>query len=54
MSPYTALCANVLFPLHERLKGHRTAAAMREFMRSQWLEPQALAALQLQRLRDLL
>ena len=54
MSPYTSLCANVLFPLHERLKGHRTAGAMREFMRSQWLEPQALAALQLQRLRDLL
>lgn len=51
MSVYTAFAANVLFPLHERLKHHDTVAVKQEMERSQWLTPQQIRELQLQRLR---
>lgn len=54
MGLYTQFCAKVLFPLHERLKGHQTVAVFRELERSQWFAPEALAALEHQRLRELL
>ena len=54
MISYTALVSGVLFPLHERLKRHRSVAVRREMELSQWLSPDALAALQAQRLRRLL
>lgn len=51
---YTKLCAKALFPLHERLKGHRSVAMLRELTRSQWYSPEELTQLQLRRLRALL
>ena len=54
MSAYTALCAQLLFPLHERLKGHDSVARRRALERSQWLPPEELAALQLARLKTFL
>jgi phenylacetate-CoA ligase len=54
MSLYTALVSRVLFPLHERLKGHSTVAALRLMERSQWLPQADLEALQIQHLRDFL
>lgn len=54
VSLYTRIAANVLFPLHERLKGHSTIAVFRAMERSQWLPPEQLAQLQLQRLRGFL
>lgn len=54
VSVYTALVANGLFPVHERLKGHSTVAVLRALEKSQWLAPEALAGLQAQRLRAFL
>lgn len=44
----------MLFPLHERLKGHRTVALRQALERSQWLAPAELEQLQLERLNALL
>ncbi len=54
MSLYTKFVSGSLFPLHERLKGHSTVAALRSMERSQWLSPAAMEQLQIQRLRDFL
>ena len=54
MDLYTALAANVLFPLHEKLKHHDTVAVKRALERSQWLTPQQIGELQLRRLRAFL
>ncbi len=54
MSVYTTLCAQLLFPLHERLKGHDSVARRRALELSQWLPPEELAALQLARLKTFL
>jgi len=51
---YTHLASGVLFPLHERLKGHASVAERRRLEASQWLEPEQIRALQVQRLRDFL
>jgi phenylacetate-CoA ligase len=51
---YTTLVSSLLFPLHERLKGHQSVAVRKALERSQWLEPDALQELQMQRLRSLL
>ena len=51
---YTRFCSSVLFPVHEWLKGHRSAALLRELERTQWLEPPALERLQLGRLKRFL
>lgn len=51
---YTRLVSSFLFPLHERLKGHDSVAVRRALEESQWWDAQALEALRLQRLRELL
>jgi phenylacetate-CoA ligase len=51
---YTRFVAGALFPLHERLKHHDSVARRRELERTQWLDPQALEALRVRRLRALL
>jgi phenylacetate-CoA ligase len=51
---YTRACASLVFPLHERLKGHRTVALRRELERTQWWPAERLAALRLEKLRTLL
>ena len=51
---YTRFASSVLFPLHERLKGHDTPAVRRSLERTQWLDGTQLVALQLERLRKLL
>lgn len=52
--PYTRLVSGVLFPLHERAKGHDSARRLRALESSQWLAPDAIRALQAQRLREFL
>lgn len=54
MGIYTILAANGLFPLHEKLKGHRSVAVKREMERTQWLPPDEIRALQSARLRRFL
>lgn len=54
MSLYTTLCSAILFPLHERLKGHDTRQVLRSLERTQWLSPEALDRLRVGRLRALL
>lgn len=54
MNLYTPLVSSLLFPLHERLKRHDTVALLRRMEVVQWWPSDRLAALQLQRLRDLL
>jgi phenylacetate-CoA ligase len=51
---HPALVSRVIYPLHERFKGKRTYARLRELERTQWLEPTELRDLQLRRLRRLL
>jgi phenylacetate-CoA ligase len=51
---YTRLASGLLFPVHERLKGHHSVALRRQLELSQWLTPDELAALQLRRLRSFL
>jgi len=51
---YTPLVSNLLFPLHERLKGHCTVAVRRRMEQTQWWPPEQIAALQVERLRALL
>ena len=41
---YTALCSSLLFPLHERLKGHHSVALHRELEASQWWPAERLLA----------
>ena len=53
-SLYTRLASGVLFPLHERLKGHDSVARLRALERSQFLPPADLAALQLAKLKRFL
>ncbi|HEY9150049.1 MAG TPA: AMP-binding protein [Gammaproteobacteria bacterium] len=54
MRPYTRLVSSLLFPLHERLKGHSTVAVRRDLEKTQWWSPERLRELQLQRLQALL
>lgn len=53
-SLYTQLIASLLFPLHERLKGHSTVRIRRFLEESQWWDSVRLQEWQLQRLRTLL
>jgi phenylacetate-CoA ligase len=46
------LVNRVLFPLHERLKGKRTHARLRELEQTEWLSPEALRDLQFRRLKQ--
>ena len=54
MSAYATLCSRLLFPLHERLKGHDSVARLRALEISQWLPPDEMAALQLAKLKGFL
>lgn len=51
---YKRFASGLVFPLHERLKGHDSVALRRRLERSQWLEPEAIAAEQAERLRGFL
>ncbi len=48
---YDALVRSIFFPIHERLKGHPTAAALREARRVDRMSSDQLAAFQLAKLR---
>jgi phenylacetate-CoA ligase len=52
--PYTALCAQVLFPLHEWAKGHDTRARLRALEKTQWWSADRLQEAQLARLKAFL
>jgi phenylacetate-CoA ligase len=54
MGLYTRLASSLLFPLHERLKGHDSVAVRRALEVSQGWPRERLQALQLERLRALL
>jgi len=51
---YTVFVARLLFPLHERLKGHATMSRLRDLERSQWSSPEELGRQQESRLRAFL
>lgn len=51
---YPWLARRVVFPLHERVKGHRTFRMIREMEQEQWLPPEKLRELQELRLRRFL
>ncbi|WP_413438361.1 phenylacetate--CoA ligase family protein [Sulfuriferula sp. GW1] len=51
---YTAIAANILFPLHERLKHHTTVTVHRGMEQTQWWDTERLQVLQLERLCALL
>lgn len=51
---YTKVVSSLLFPLHERLKGHTSVAKLRQLDASQWHTPEQLAAQQLSQLRHFL
>lgn len=51
---YTRFASGVLFPLHERIKGHDSVAVRRRLEASQWHSPEEIAAEQVQRLRSFL
>ncbi len=54
MTIYTTVCSNVLFPLHERLKGHRSVELRRQLEESQWWPTERLQEYRTQRLRTFL
>lgn len=54
MSIYTLLCSNMLFPLHEWLKGHDSVALRRQLEESQWWPTERLEAHRVERLRSFL
>ncbi|WP_291994452.1 phenylacetate--CoA ligase family protein [Candidatus Accumulibacter sp. ACC003] len=54
MSFYTAMCSQLLFPLHERLKGHDSVAWRARLEESQWWSAAQLADYRVERLRDFL
>lgn len=51
---YTSLVTSMLFPLHERLKGHDSVAMRRRMEITQWWSADRIEALAVQRLRGLL
>ena len=54
MSAYTRLCAGVIFPLHEAIKGHSSVAVRRRLETSQWWPREQLEAWRTQHLREFL
>jgi phenylacetate-CoA ligase len=54
MSAYTRLCSGVLFPIHERLKGHDSVRLRKELEVSQWLSGEELARHQVTHLQAFL
>lgn len=53
-SLYTRFVSSMVFPLHERLKGHDTVAVRRAMEQSQWWSAERLRGFQWQRLQHLL
>ena len=53
-SLYTRLVSGVLFPIHEKLKGHDTVRVRKEMEESQWLKPAEIITIQLENLRHFL
>ncbi|MBI3367540.1 MAG: phenylacetate--CoA ligase family protein, partial [Burkholderiales bacterium] len=51
---YTRLCSGLLFPLHERLKGHASVAVRRELEKTQWWTAAELERLRIDKLRAFL
>lgn len=51
---YTHLVSGLIFPLHERLKGHETVAIHKRMEQSQWWDTPRLQAMQFKRLHELL
>lgn len=51
---YTALVSKLLFPLHERVKGHDTVAVRKQMEKTQWASLEELEQLRLRRLQQLL
>jgi phenylacetate-CoA ligase len=51
---YTRIASGLLFPLQERVKKHHSVALRRELERTQWLAPEEILALQVERLRGFL
>jgi phenylacetate-CoA ligase len=51
---YVAFARHLVFPLHERLKGHSTMRMLREMERDQWRSADDLRRIQEQRLQQLL
>lgn len=49
---YTTLASGLLFPLHERLKGHRSVGLRRALERSQWATPDEIRRIQGQHLQS--
>jgi phenylacetate-CoA ligase len=54
LSLYTAMCSRLLFPLHERLKGHDSVAVRKRLEESQWWSADRLADDRTVRLREFL
>lgn len=51
---YTRFCSSILFPLHERLKGHHSVALLRELEQSQWRTRSEIEKARVSRLREFL
>lgn len=51
---YASLARRIVFPLHERMKGHSTFQILREMEKDQWTVPEQLRQLQERRLTHLL
>lgn len=51
---YTQLVANILFPVHESLKGHHTVRCLKQLEQSQWKSLASVKKVQLERLKKLL
>lgn len=54
MTLYTRLVANLLFPMHERMKGHDSVGRLRLLEQSQWWKPEQIQQHQIKQLRQLL
>ncbi|MCM8595403.1 phenylacetate--CoA ligase family protein [Accumulibacter sp.] len=54
MNLYTAVCSHLLFPLHERLKGHQTVAVLKRLEQSQWWPAERIEEDRKRRLRAFL
>jgi phenylacetate-CoA ligase len=54
VSLYTTMCSKLLFPLHERLKGHDSVARRKSLEISQWWTTEQISAFQARRLQQFL
>lgn len=51
---YTKLVANIIFPIHEKLKEHTSVSVKESLEKSQWFDKDKLLELQFNRLKELL